>query len=189
MKKIFVLSFLLIMLVCPPAPAQTDYATLYQQAPLPDFKLVHDIDPYQNEDYQKYAWSPYPLFRLASDVYFKGQTIPAGYYIITPREMNGNTYIFFKESGKVKFIIPVVKKELVPVDFYHNNMPLPKYTKWQKFCKAVRDGFYKIFKNSSTKAPPPNSYIITENIEGDMYLVVLYYGETKYYIVFKSNKY
>ena len=169
--------------------ANEDYAKLYKFANIPDFELVHDLDPYQNEDYQKYAWSPFPLFRLASDVYFKGQTIPAGYYILTPREMNGNTYVFFKESGKVSFIIPVVKKELVPVDFYHNNLPTPKYTKWQKFCKSVRDGFYTIFRNSSRKAPPPKSYIVTENIEGDMYLIVLYYGESKYYMVFKSNRY
>ncbi len=189
MKKLITLTALLIALIQMPVLAQTDYATLYQEAQVPDFKLVHDIDPYQNEDYQKYAWSPFPLFRLASDIYFKGQTIPAGYYILTPREMNGNTYVFFKEAGKVKFIIPVVKKELVPLDFYHDNLPTPKYTKWQKFCKSVRDGFYKIFKNSSKKAPPPNSYIVTENIEGDMYLVVLYYGESKYYMIFKSNKY
>ena len=189
MKKIITITALLIALIHIPVFAQTDYATLYEQAKPADFQLVHNIDPYQNEDYQKYAWSPFPLFRLASDIYFKGQTIPAGYYILTPREMNGNTYVFFKESGKVSFIIPVVKKELVPVDFYHNNLPTPKYTKWQKFCKSVRDGFYTIFRNSSRKAPPPKSYIVTENIEGDMYLIVLYYGESKYYMVFKSNRY
>ena len=131
MKKIITITALLFVLINLPAFAQSDYATLYQNSHVADFKLVHDIDPYQNEDYQKYAWSPYPLFRLASDVYFKGQTIPAGYYILTPREMYGNPYVFFKEAGKVKFIIPVVKKELVPVDFYHSNLPSPKYTKWQ----------------------------------------------------------
>ena len=102
--------------------------------------------------------------------------------------MKDRDYVFFKEAGKVKYIIPVVKKELVPVDFYHNNLPTPKLTKWQGFCKKVRDGFYTVFRNSSRKAPPPNSYIITENIEGNMYLIVLYYGDVKYYMVFKSNK-
>ncbi len=187
LKTLFFL-FLFITAIMP-ALADTDYAKLYESAQVPDFELVHNIDPYQNEDYQKYAWSPFPLFRLSSDVYFKNQTIPAGYYILTPRVIKGRDYVLFKEAGKVSYIIPVVKKELVPVDFYHNNLPKPKYTKWQKFCKNVRDGFYTIFRNSSKKSPPPQSYIITENIEGDMYLIVIYYGETKYYIVFKSNKF
>ena len=171
------------------AYATTDYATLYEKAQVPDFELVFNIDPYQNEDYQKYAYAPYPLFRLSSTVYFKNQTVPAGYYILTPRVMKNRDYVFFKEAGKVKYIIPVVKKELVPVDFYHNNLPTPKYTKWQSFCKNFREKFYTVFRNSSKKAPPPKSYVVTENIEGDMYLIVLYYGETKYYMVFKSNKY
>ncbi len=190
MKKKF-LSLIIFLALCfnaSIASAETNYAELYQKTNPADFELVHNIDPYQNEDYQKYAWSPFPLFRLSSDVYFKGQTIPAGYYILTPRSMNGRDYVFFKEAGKVKFVIPVVKKELVPVDFYHSNIPEPKYTKWQSFCKNVREGFYTIFRNSSRKAPPPSSYITTEIIEGNMYLIVVCYGETKYYLVFKSVK-
>lgn len=191
MKKqvIYILILIVTGFIFPSASyCATDYATLYKNTKSADFELVHNIDPYQNEDYQKYAWSPFPLFRLSSDVYFKGQTIPAGYYILTPRSMNGKDYVFFKEAGKVKYIIPVVKKELVPVGFYHTNIPEPKYTKWQSFCRKVRNGFYTIFRNSSQKAPPPSSYIVTEILEGDMYLIVVYYGETKYYLVFKSVK-
>lgn len=188
MKKNCILLFVLFNLISNSANAQTDYATLYQNAQKPDFELVFNIDPYQNEDYQNYAWSPYPLFRLASDVNFKGQVIPAGYYILTPRTIKDKEYLFFKEAGKVKYIIPVVKKELVPVDFYHNNLPTPKYTKWQSFCKKTREGFYNTFKNSSKKASPPQSYIITENVEGNMYVIILYYGEYRYYIVLKSTK-
>ena len=126
---------------------------------------------------------------MSSDVYFKNKAIPAGYYILTPRVIKNRDYVFFKEAGKVSYIIPVVKKELVPVDFYHNNLPTPKLTKWQSFCKKTRETFYKIFRNSSKKAPAPQSYVVTENVEGNLYLIVLYYGETKYYMVFKSNKY
>ena len=190
-KKIFknILAVLFLMCLNLQAMADTDYAKLYESAQVPDFELVHNLDPYQNEDYQKYAWSPFPLFRLSSDVYFKNQTIPAGYYILTPRTIKGREYIFFKEAGLVKYIIPVVKKEMVPVDFYHSNLPTPKLTKWQKFTKSVSDGFYTIFRNSSRKAPPPKSYIITECVDGDMYVIALCYGEMKYYIAFKANKY
>lgn len=189
MKKFLILSAVLILFCAKGAFAQTDYQTLYQNTNVADFELVHGIDPYQNEDYQKYAWSPFPLFRLSSDVYFKNQAVPAGYYILTPRNMNGKDYVFFKEAGKVKYIIPVVKKELVPVDFYHNNLPTPKYTKWQSFCKNTREGFYTLFRNSSRKAPPPASYVVSENVEGNLYLIIVHYGEEKFYLVFKSNKY
>lgn len=165
-----------------------DYIGMYNDAKPADFELVHNLDPYQNEDYQKYAWSPFPLFRLSSEVHFKGQTIPAGYYILTPRTMKGNDYIFFKEAGKVKYIIPVVKKDLVPVGYYHANLPEPKYTKWQKFCQKTQKGFHTIFRNSSKKAPPPTSYITTEIVEGGYYAIILNYGENRYYLVFKSQK-
>ncbi len=191
MKKLLFKSLIILfaaVFINLPAAAKTDYAELYKKTNPADFELVHNIDPYQNEDYQNYAWSPFPLFRLSSDVYFKGQTIPAGYYILTPRTMHGRDYVFFKEAGKVKYIIPVAKKELVPVDFYHSKIPEPKLTKWQSFCKKTREGFYTIFRNSSKKSPPPSSYITTEIIEGDMYLIVVYYGESKYYLVFKSAK-
>lgn len=188
MKQKFIL-FLMLILIAAPSIAATDFATLYENTQVPDFELVHNLDPYQNEDYQKYAYAPYPLFRLSSDIYFKNQTVPAGYYILTPRNMKGRDYVFFKEAGKVKYIIPVVKKELVPVDFYHNNLPTPKYTKWQKFQKNFSEKFYTVFRNSSKKAPAPQSYIVTENVENNLYLIMLYYGEAKYYMVFQANKY
>lgn len=189
MKKNLLFLILFSALAIHPVFGATEYERLYENAQVPDFELVHQIDPYQNEDYQKYAYAPYPLFRLSSDVYFKNKAIPAGYYILTPRVIKNRDYVFFKEAGKVSYIIPVVKKELVPVDFYHNNLPTPKLTKWQSFCKKTRETFYKIFRNSSKKAPAPQSYVVTENVEGNLYLIVLYYGETKYYMVFKSNKY
>lgn len=43
------------------AYAATDYATLYEKAQVPDFELVFNIDPYQNEDYQN---MPMPLTRF-----------------------------------------------------------------------------------------------------------------------------
>ena len=169
--------------------ANEDYAKLYKFANIPDFELVHDLDPYQNEDYQKYAWSPYPLFRLAVDLYFKNQTIPAGYYILTPRTINDREYVLFKESGKVKYIIPVVKKELVAPGYYDTMVPKAKKSKWQSFCENVRDKFYTFFRNSSRKSPPPGSYIQSYYIDGNMFLVIMCYGDYKYTMVFKSTRF
>ena len=156
MKKIFYTLFIFIAFSCTGAFCKTDYAALYEKTQVADFELVHRLDPYQNEDYQKYAYAPYPLFRLSLDLKFKNITIPAGYYILTPRNMHDRDFVFFKENGKVKYIIPVVKKEVVEPGFYETNIPTPQLTKWESFCKNTREGFYKLFKNSSKKAPPRN---------------------------------
>lgn len=189
MKKLFLFFATIFLLTSIPVFAEDSYAELYQKAAPADFALINGIDPYQNEDYFQYAYSPYPLFRLALDVKFKDQVIPAGYYILTPRTMNGRDYVFFKENGKVKYIIPVVKKELVDLGFYSTNIPTPQLTKWQSFCKNTSEGFYKLFKNSSKKSPPPQSFIRTEYIEGNMYLIILYYGEHKHHMVFMAGNY
>ncbi len=192
MKKILIYTLLISTLIASRVFAEStdeDYAKLYKFANIPDFELVHDIDPYQNEDYQKYAWSPDPLFRLSSDMYFKNQKIPAGYYILTPRTIKERDYVFFKESGKVKFIIPVVKKELTDPGFYSLHVPSPKKTKWESFCDGVRDKFYTIFRKSARKTPPPQSYVESTYIDGNMFLVILYLGTQKYTMVFKSTRF
>ncbi len=190
MSAIFILCFsALTVLNVKAETTETDYAELYKYASIPDFELVHDLDPYQNEDYQQYAWSPFPLFRLAAELNFKGQKIEPGYYILTPRTMKGKDYVFFKESGKVKYIIPVVKKELVSPGFYSRNIPAPKTTKWEDFKKSTADKFHTMFKDTSKKTPPPASYIEAEYIDGDMYLIKLYFSEHKYILVFKSTRF
>ena len=138
------------------AYAATDYATLYEKAQVPDFELVFNIDPYQNEDYQKYAYAPYPLFRLSSTVYFKNQTVPAGYYILTPRVMKNRDYVFFKEAGKVKYIIPVVKKNLFLSTFIiticlHQNIQSGKV-----FVKTLEKNFIQCFEIPLKKPPRQN---------------------------------
>ena len=192
MKK-FLKNFLFLVIftlfLCAPAMASESYAELYKNAQPADFELINGIDPYQNEDYYKFAYSPYPLFRLALDIKFKNLTIPAGYYILTPRNMHDRDFVFFKENGKVKYIVPVVKKEVVEPGVYETNIPTPQLTKWQTFCKNTKEGFYKLFKNSSKKSPPPQSFIRTEYIEGNMFLIILYYGSFKYHLVFRSGNY
>ena len=74
------------------------------------------------------TWSPYPLFRLASPIFFKSITIEPGYYALTPREYKDNWYILFKEGGKIKYIIPVYEREIVPMTFYDDHIPKPKLT-------------------------------------------------------------
>ena len=108
-----------------------DIQQMYRDMPVPEFKYVHNIDPGEYQDTMYSTWSPYPLFRLSTQLFFKTIAIEPGYYLLTPREHNGAWYILFKENGKVKYIIPCYKKEMVPLDFYKNNLPQIKLTRPQ----------------------------------------------------------
>lgn len=188
MRKVFYV--LLIMLFCAGAFAKdSDYISIYNSLEKPDFQLVHGLDPYQNDDYYKYAWSPYPLFRSISTLYFKDLVIKPGYYLLTPREIKGRDYVFFKQAGRVQFIIPVAKKGTIDPIFYVNRVPKPKETKWQKFKGKCSRMFHRTLKNTK-KRPAPNSYITQDWVEGaDLILITLYFGLNKYVMVFRTSEY
>ena len=187
MKKIFA------VVICLFVFANTAFASKesekfiknYENAQLPNFELVQDLDPYQVEDYYRYAWAPYPLFRTSVDLYFKGIHILPGYYILTPREVKDNTYVFFKQAGKVIYIIPVGEKDLVNPLFYKEKTPVPKRNMFGKIYAGTRKHFYNIFKKSK-KMEPPSSYIEVSTIDNVYIQIDLYYGATRYSMYFKS---
>lgn len=183
MKKIILLSVLVITASLPSFSA--DYDDLYQNAQPFQSKLYNGVDPYEDEDAIKYAWSPYPLFRTAADLYFKEFKIEPGYYVLTPRKLQGKDYVFFKQNGKVQFIIPVAKKEATPLNFYDANIPQVKLTKMQKFGVTVRNKFYQTARDSM-RVPPPKSLVDVES-DVNYIVVVLYYGEDKYTLLFRRT--
>lgn len=189
MKKFinFILILFLLNIYNIKALADIDYDALYYQSYSTPPKLMNSIDPYQDEDCIKYAWSPYPLFRTSSTLYYMDKTIPPGYYLLTPRNLKDKDYVFFKENGKVSFIIPVAKKEAVSPYFYEQYLPKPKLTKWQQFWKNRSDQFYKHHKRSM-KMPPPPSYIEVSDV-GDCFLIKLYLDTDCYWLLFKRVKF
>jgi len=96
-----------------------DYDEVYSKLEEADFEYIFGLDPHQADDYTKYMFSPYPLFRSGVNLIFKTKTIPPGYYLLTPREKNGKTYILFKENGRVSYTIPVYDEDIVPETFYN----------------------------------------------------------------------
>ena len=186
MKKIIclIIFILMIMPFAQKAMAEPDYEILYAQAQEADFKFMHNIDPYQDEDNFKYAWSPYLLFRTSSTFVFKSSIIPAGYYLLTPRQHNGKNWILFKQQGKVQYIIPVLRTEVVPPDFYKTHIPKVKKGVWKKLGDGICQVFYTVFK-SSKKQNPPQSYIEVYRYEGQLYLMKYYYGQTVYITLFR----
>ncbi|MCR5261242.1 MAG: hypothetical protein K6C94_05335 [Candidatus Gastranaerophilales bacterium] len=188
MKKLFFVLFISCFLfTAMPASAVLDWDELYENSkPFPS-KLMNNIDPFQDEDNLKYAYTPYPLFRTSAHLYYKGMKIDPGYYQLTPRKMNGSYYILFKTNGKVKFIIPVVKKEIVPAAFYKKYMPNPKLTVGQATAKNWTNMWGKVFKGSG-KQPPPKAFVEMEN-QSTCYVLKFYYKEMCYYTVYKKVPY
>lgn len=186
MKKIFVLILFLLFSQLS-SSAEIDWDDLYTESQPFESKLMNNIDPFQDEDTVKYAYSPYPLFRTSTYLYYKGTKIDPGYYQLTPRKMNGKFYIFFKTNGKVKFIIPVVKKEIVPVTFYKKYMPEPKRTMGQTIAKNWKHFWSRVFKGSG-KQPPPQAFVEMD-IHDTCYVLKFYYKDYCYYTVYKKVPY
>lgn len=162
-----------------------DIEQMYRDMPVPDFKYVHNIDPGEYQDTMYSTWSPYPLFRLTAPLFFKTVAIEPGYYLLTPREHNDKWYILFKEAGKVKYIVPCYKKEMVPMDFYKNNLPQVKLTKIQ----LIREKTLKLIGkhvNSSKRKPIPDTYLEASDLDNNFISVIVYWGNYRYYLVLRT---
>lgn len=162
-----------------------DVEQYYRDMPVPEFKYIHNIDPEEYQDTLNSTWSPYPLFRLTAPLYFKSVVIEPGYYLLTPREHEGKWYILFKEAGKVKYIIPCYKKEMVPMGFYKNNLPQVKMTTAQLIREKTLKFVGKHFK-SSKREPIPDTFLEAEDLDNNFISIIVYWGNYRYYFVLRS---
>lgn len=187
MKKLV----LLLSLICFSAAANaaniSNYEQIYRDMPIPTHQYIHNIDPGENYDTKDTTWSPYPLFRLVAPLYFKSIAIEPGYYALTPREYKGDWYILFKEAGKIRYIIPVYNRDIVPETFYDENLPKPKLTFTQKFHIKALDFIGKHFKRSKRK-PAPQTYLEVTDLDNNFVSLVIYYGNYRYYTIMRTIK-
>lgn len=164
--------------------ASDDIAEIYRSLEVPTFRYVHDLDPEEYIDTQYSTWSPYSLFRLTAPLYFKTITIPPGYYLLTPRQHGGDWYMLFKVAGKVKYIVPIYDKKMVPMGFYKDNLPEEKTT-WSQKQHLRLLKFVGKFK-SSKRPEIPKTYLDAEDLDDNFIIVILYWGDYKYYMVLRS---
>lgn len=162
-----------------------DIEKMYRDMPVPAHKYIHDIDPDEFQDTRYTTWSPYPLFRLTAPLYFKSVAIQPGYYLLTPREHQGKWYMLFKEAGKIKYIVPCYKKEMVPYNFYKNNLPQIKLTTPQKIREM---GLKLVGKslNSSKRKPVPDTFLEANDEDNNFISIIVYWGNYRYYMVLRS---
>ena len=189
----FILVLLTIFSICQvsantniPIVNSTDYEAIYASLEEADFDYLFGIDPYQAEEYKVHMRSPYPLFRSGVDLVFKTKRIPAGYYLLTPREKNGKTYILFKENGRVAFTIPVYKEDIVSKEFYKEKLPHEKLNAYEKTKKGTMNFLGKRFGKKNQRAPIPDAYIEFNDV-GEYWSMILYYDTKKYYLIFKKG--
>ncbi len=163
-----------------------DYEKIYSELKEADFNYIFGLDPYQNDDYTKYMYSPYPLFRSGVTLVFKSIKIPPGYYLLTPREQDGKTWILFKENGKVICTIPIYKEEIVPEGFYEDKLPSKKLSFTQKMGKKTMEFIGKKWGKTNKRTPIPKAYIEFRD-KGNFWDMILYYDSKKYYLLFKKD--
>ena len=161
-----------------------NYSQIYNNLEPASFSYMHDIDPDQYYDTKDATWSPYPLLRLNSYIYFKNIAIEPGYYLLTPREYKGKWYLLFKQNGTVSHIIPVYDRAIVPQGFYETHLPKPKLNFAQKVHMGTLS-FLGKFK-STKRRDPIKSYMEISDLENYFLSIVIYYGNHKYYTIFRS---
>lgn len=185
MKKAILLAFLIILGSNISFGSEPDYRQIYFDLQIPTFSYIHGIDPGQYYDNKNAAYSIYPLFRLSSPLYFKTITIIPGYYDLTPVNHKGGQYLLFKDNGLVKYIIPVYKKELVPVGFYEAHLPKPKLTWGQKLSVGFGTFLGKYVKSAQRKLPV-KTYLEVNDLDNKFVSIIVYYGDYRYYTIFRT---
>lgn len=166
--------------------ANKNYDEIYSELEEADFEYIFGLDPHQADDYTKYMFSPYPLFRSGVNLVFKTKTIPAGYYLLTPREKNGKTYVLFKENGRVSYTIPVYSEDIVDETFYQEKIPHQIPTKTESLSKKMMDYIGTKWGHKNQRTPIPEAYI-EFNDAGIYWDMILYYGNKKYGLLFKKD--
>lgn len=185
MKRFFIILFLLILGTNLSFAYEPDYRQIYMDLEIPTFSYMHSLDPNQYYDYKDATYAIYPLFRLTSALYFKKITIIPGYYLLTPTTYKGSDYIFFKENGKIKYTIPVYKKEFVPEGFYESHLPKPKLTKMQALRKNTLSYIGKHFKRAQLREPV-KTYLEVNDLDNKFVQIIIYYGPYRYYTIFRT---
>ena len=163
-----------------------NYAEIYNNLQPATHSYMHGIDPDQYYDMKDATWTPYPLLRLNSYIYFKDRSIEPGYYLLTPREHKDKWYLLFKQNGKVAHIIPVYERDYTPEGFYEKHLAKPKLNTAQKIHMGTLS-FLGKFKSTKRK-DPVKCYMEINDLENHFVSIVIYYGNHKYSTIFRTVK-
>jgi len=100
-----------------------DYDQAYRDLKPVNVEFIHEEDPDEYYDTQKLYFSPYPLIRLTQTLYFLDKKIEPGFYLLTPREYNGERCVLFKQAGKIKYVVPIFEHGIVNTEIEYRKPP------------------------------------------------------------------
>lgn len=154
--------------------ADYHYEEIFKNLQNAQVKFIDQIDPDEYYDAQKLHFSPYPLLRVTEKMYVANQTIEQGYYLLTPREYDKKKVVLFKESGKVKNVVPIFEHEIINKKLAYQKPP----KKWYQ----IRDRYEFQTQYYETK-------VLAYDLYGDFFEIDLYYREGLYKMIFKKHPY
>ena len=93
--------------------------------------------------------------------------------------------MLFKEGGKIKYIVPIYDRQLVPLNFYDENLPKAKLTPTQKIHITLLDTIGK-FIPSAKRKPTPQTYLEVVDLDNNFISLVVYWGNYKYFTIFRT---
>lgn len=167
--------------------AISDYDEIYYNLAVPDIVFENDVDPYEAEDNAKFGISPYPLMRISSTLVFKESKIQPNYYLITPREVNDNYYLLFKQGGKVRYIIPVYEsKTILPLTTYPKP-PEKKKQWWDYPLTPLKWGLGIVMGKDDPPPKTPDTLVKAFDLDNRYYEIDLYYNDKVYKTIYKKE--
>ena len=104
-----------------------DYDAAYKKFKPVNVEFIHEEDPDEYYDTQKLHFSPYPLIRLTQPLYYLDKKIEPGFYLMTPREYNGERCVLFKQGGKIKYVVPIFEHGTVNPELEYRKPPKKWY--------------------------------------------------------------
>ena len=189
MKNILFTVIFTLLLVIKLAFANGDenlsYDQIYNSLPVIEINYLENEDPDESYDYSQYVGSPYPLIRTTSNLKNKNSTIPAGYYLLKPANINGHNVVLFKQTGKIIASVPVFEKHIINPDMVYPKPPKPKKNPFLGPFRVMKSGFQHLFGQYKKPPQPPRCAMesFTSN-DGKYFVMWLYQEEYVYKMVF-----
>ncbi len=151
-----------------------DYIKAYKNLKPVKVEFIHDEDPDEYYETQKIYFSPYPLIRLTQKLYYLDKIIEPGFYLLTPREYGGQRCVLFKQTGKIKYIVPIFEYKTIIPEFEYQKPP----KKWYQ----IRDRYTFQTQYYERKVRAFDVY-------SEFYEIDLYYQSGLSKMIFKKNPY
>lgn len=188
--KLKIIVFFLGLILSAPCFAIIEYPSkydsIYNGLHKLDYEFINGEDPQEFYEQENYITSPYPLIKNTSFLSCQDVKIEPSYYLLTPRELNGNHYVLFKQKGEVKAAIPVYEIKMIDKNIEYPQPKPPKTPLWKKPWQWFKTGVAKLFGGFKKPPAPILSKLEAYDLDHIYYEIDLYYNDYEYKMIFKK---